>query len=193
MLATTVFVRFNAIGHLFTVAIGIGIYCVQIFVTHSTLYVNYSILVGWRVEYDLLIALGSFALIIYIQARRNERIIRMDFLSLFGSMEESSQLEIYDRINAQILMNALPHHIAYNYLYRTDLYCHMCHSVGILSIKIGQFADWNGETGLNRLNDLIHQIDRLLENYPGLEKVRNSNCIYTTAVGVLPEITRNVS
>uniref|UniRef100_A0AC34FBQ6 Guanylate cyclase domain-containing protein n=1 Tax=Panagrolaimus sp. ES5 TaxID=591445 RepID=A0AC34FBQ6_9BILA len=164
------------------------------FLTHSDLYIHYSLLVESRIEYDLLIALTTFALIIYFQARRNERIIRLDFLSLLRSMEEACQLERYERINEQILINALPHHIAYNFLHRSSAepYCHLCLSVGVLSIKIGHPSDWNGETGINRLNQIIYQMDRTLETYLGLEKVRSTNCFYTAAVGVLPEITRNI-
>jgi class 3 adenylate cyclase len=192
MLATTVFIRYSSFCLFFTLIGGIAVYCIQIFLTHSDLYIHYSILVEWRIEYDLLIALITFALVIYFQARRNERIIRLDFLSLLRSMEEACHLERYERINEQILINALPHHIAYNYLHRTDPYIHLCYSVGVLSIKIGHHSEWNGETGINRLNQIIYQIDRLLETYLGLEKVRSSHCIYTAVVGVLPEITRNI-
>uniref|UniRef100_A0A914Z1K6 adenylate cyclase n=1 Tax=Panagrolaimus superbus TaxID=310955 RepID=A0A914Z1K6_9BILA len=155
---------------------------------------TFLVLVEWRIEYDLLISLTTFALIIYFQARRNERIIRLDFLSLLRSMEEACQLERYERINEQILINALPHHIAYNFLHRNSAepYCQLCLSVGVLSIKIGHPSDWKGEAGINRLNQIIYQTDRSLETYLGLEKVRSTNGYYTAAVGVLPEITRNI-
>jgi hypothetical protein len=194
MFATTVFIRYISLCHLLTLFLGIGVYCIQMFLTHSDLYIHYSILVEWRIEYDLLIALITFALIIYFQARRNEKIIRLDFLSLLRSMEEACQLERYVRINEQILINALPHHIAYNFLHRSSAepYCHLCLSVGVLSLKIGHPSDWYGENGINRLNQIIYQIDRLLETYLGLEKVRSTHCVYTAAVGVLPEITRNI-
>jgi hypothetical protein len=192
MLATTVFVRYSSFCLLLTLIGGIAVYCVHIFLTHSDLYIHYSILVEWRIEYDLLIALTTFVILIYFQARRNERIIRLDFLSLLRSMDEACHLERFERINEQILINALPHHVAYNYLHRTDPYIHLCYSVGVLSVKIGHPSDWAGETGINRLNQIIYQIDRLLETYLGLEKVRSSHCIYTAAVGVLPEITRNI-
>lgn len=76
---------------------------------------------------------------------------------------------------------------------RTDPYCHLCHSVGVISARIGNPNDWNGETGFNKLNELIYQIDGLIDAYPGLEKVRSSNCVYVAAVGVLPEISKDVS
>uniref|UniRef100_A0A7E4WD33 adenylate cyclase n=1 Tax=Panagrellus redivivus TaxID=6233 RepID=A0A7E4WD33_PANRE len=192
MLSTTVFIRYSSFCLVWTLLGGICIYCIQMFVTHTDLYINYSIIIGWRIEFDLVIGLAALVFIIYLQARRNERLIRLDFLSLIRSMEEKSQLVRFEYVNEQILLNALPHHIAYNYLHRTDPYCHLCHSVGVLTAQLGHPADWNGEIGLNRLNQLIYEVDRLIESYPGIEKVRNSQCFYTAAVGVLPEITRNI-
>jgi hypothetical protein len=60
MFATTVFIRYISLCHLLTLFLGIGVYCIQMFLTHSDLYVHYSILVEWRIEYDLLIALIKF-------------------------------------------------------------------------------------------------------------------------------------
>ena len=193
MLSTTVFVKYSSLYLICTLFGGISIYCIQIFLTHSDLYINYSIVAGWRIEFDLIIGLVALAFVIYIQARRNEKIIRLDFLSLMRSVEEARQLEWFEQVNEKILLNILPHHIAYSFMNRTDPYCHLCHSVGVLSAQIGHPSEWTGEVGMNRLNQTVYQLDKLLESFPGIEKVRSSHCVYTAAVGVLPEITRNVS
>ncbi|KAE9554247.1 hypothetical protein FO519_002546 [Halicephalobus sp. NKZ332] len=192
MLSTTVFVKYSSLCLLLTLLGGIAIYSVQIFLTHPDLYINYSLVAGWRIEFDLIIGLVALAFVIYIQSRRNERIIRLDFLSLMRSVEEARHLEWFEHVNEKILLNILPHHIAYSFMNRTDPYCHLCHSVGVLSAQIGHPSEWKGEIGMNRLNQTVYQLDKLLESFPGIEKVRSSHCTYIAAVGVLPEITRNI-
>lgn len=42
----------------------------------------------------------------------------------------------FDRVNeftSLLLGSQLPEHIAINYLNRAEPYCHMCHSVGVLT------------------------------------------------------------
>lgn len=193
MISTTIFIKYSSLCMLLTLFGGIVLYSIQIFITHTDLYINYSIIVGWRIEFDILIGLFALMAVIYLQARRNEKIIRIDFLSLMRSVEEARQLEWFEHVNEKILLNILPHHIAYSFVNRTDPYCHLCHSVGVLTAQVGSPEEWNNESGLNRLNQTIFQLDNLLQSFPGIEKVRSSNCIYTAAVGVLPELTRNVS
>lgn len=108
-------------------------------------------------------------------------------------MDERRKLERFEYINEQILLNALPTHIAYNYLMRTDPYCHLCHTVGVISAKFGNERDWQGEAGFNRLANLVYKLDRMAEGFKGVEKVRSAHCVYTAAVGVLPEVNVNVN
>uniref|UniRef100_A0AC34QHI1 Adenylate cyclase n=1 Tax=Panagrolaimus sp. JU765 TaxID=591449 RepID=A0AC34QHI1_9BILA len=192
MISTAVFIRYNSLCLIFALLAGTAIYTLQMFVSHPDLYINYSMTVGWRIEFDLIIGLATLSVFLYLQARRTEKVIRLDFLSLMKSVKEAKQLEWFEHLNEVILLNILPHHVAYSYINRPDPYCHLCHSVGILSLQIGQPSDWQSDNGFNKLNRLIYQLDKLLENFPGIEKIRSSNCNYAAAVGVLPEITRNV-
>ncbi|KAH7731831.1 Protein ACY-3 [Aphelenchoides avenae] len=193
MLTTAVFVRFPSLYLLGALSLSICVYCVHLFVTHADLYIYYSEFTGWRVQVDILIGLFTLAFLIYLQARRNERMIRLDHLSLLKAMDERRKLERFEYINEQILLNALPTHVAYNYLMRTDPYCHLCHTVGVISAKFGNERDWQGEAGFNRLANLVYKLDRMAEGFKGVEKVRSAHCVYTAAVGVLPEVNVNIN
>lgn len=97
-------------------------------------------------------------------------------------------MERLEFLNDQIVLNTLPAHIAHSYLVRNDLYQHLCQSVGVLSAKFGQSSDWQSECDFDRLNRIVFEVDQLVDKFIGVEKVRSSHCIYTCAVGILPEI-----
>uniref|UniRef100_A0A915CN09 adenylate cyclase n=1 Tax=Ditylenchus dipsaci TaxID=166011 RepID=A0A915CN09_9BILA len=193
MLTTAVFVRFSSLYLLASLVVAMIVYSIHVFATHVDLYFHFSLAVGWRVEFDLLIGLVTLTMLIFLQSRRNERLIRLDYLSVLKTVEDNRQLERFEYLNEQILLNALPTHIAHSYGMRTEPYHHLCHTVGILSAKFGNGSDWQGEFGFDRLNRIIYEVDKLVEVYTGLEKVRSSHCIYTAAVGVLPEVSKNVN
>ena len=113
----------------------------------------------------------------------------------FQQVERSHQLDNISYLNEQILLNALPTHIAYSYNMRNDPYGHYCQSVGVLVAKLGRIDDWKGEFGFDRLNRIVYEIDQLLcePDFKSVEKIRTSHCVYTAAVGVLPEVAENVS
>lgn len=97
-------------------------------------------------------------------------------------------------LNEQILLNALPAHIAYLYPQRIDPYAHACPAVGILSARFGgaEPTAWQGAFGFDRLNRIIFEIDEMVSRFHGVEKLRTAHCVYTAAVGILPETHVNV-
>ncbi|TKR77896.1 hypothetical protein L596_018791 [Steinernema carpocapsae] len=199
MLTTTVFVRFGSLYLAGTLLLGIATYSAHIFVTHTDLYYNYSKKFGLRVEVDLLLGLLSLAATIYLQARRNERMIRFDYLAVLKTLEERARFERYEFLNERILFNTLPGHIAFNFFQKPDPYVHLSHSVGVVNICISRTKKRTQEDmqltadgAFDRFNGVIVQLDSLLAKYPGIEKIRSSNGNYTAVVGVLPELSKNV-
>ncbi|KAK0417048.1 hypothetical protein QR680_012806 [Steinernema hermaphroditum] len=197
MVTATVFVRFGSLYLAATLLLGVAAYSVHIFVTHADLYDNYSKNFGLRVEVDLLLGLLSLVATIYLQARRNERMIRFDYLAVLKTLEERARLERFEFLNERILFNTLPGHIAFNFLQKSDPYAHLCHSVGVVNIGISrqkapEDAQITADGAFDRFNAVVVQLDSLLARYPGIEKVRSWNGHYTAAVGVLPELSKNV-
>ena len=142
-------------------------------------------------------------------ARRNELLLRMDFLALLKAVEDGRRLERVEFYNDQILINgklsgglihslkcfaALPAHIAFNFTSRLDPYAHLCPSVGVLCARLGRSGDWVGEFGFDHLNRLVCEIDQRMGQLSErrLEKVRTGHCYYTAACGILPELANNV-
>ncbi|CAD5221945.1 unnamed protein product [Bursaphelenchus xylophilus] len=192
MLAASSFIRFGSIYLLSLLSVGIGIFCIHMFFTHAYLYTSFGAFMGWPIQTDIVLGLFTFSFLMYLQSRRNEKLIRIDFISHLKFMENMRR---FDRVNELIktqLNNQLPEHVANNYLNRTDPYCHLCQSVGILTVKFGEDSDWHGILGLQRLQELIRELDLLVESFTGLEKVRNNGSLYIVAVGVLPEAQNNV-
>lgn len=103
-------------------------------------------------------------------------------------------LEQLEYLNEQILMNSLPVHIANHYSKRIEPYAHTCAAVGILSARFSdkEISAWQGAFGFDRLNRIIFEVDEFVSQFHGVEKLRSSNCIYTAAVGILPETHFNV-
>ena len=100
----------------------------------------------------------------------------------------------FDRVNefiSLVLSSQLPEHIALNYLNRSDPYCHSS-TVGVLTARFGTTNDWTDDAALTRLQELLKEIDQLAMTHIGLEKVRSSHSTYTAAVGVLPDVNKNV-
>ncbi|EJW75053.1 hypothetical protein WUBG_14039, partial [Wuchereria bancrofti] len=51
-------------------------------------------------------------------------------------LDETSNAERIELANQQMLQNALPSHIAQSFPSKSDLYHHICHSVGIAHISV---------------------------------------------------------
>uniref|UniRef100_F1KYD6 adenylate cyclase n=1 Tax=Ascaris suum TaxID=6253 RepID=F1KYD6_ASCSU len=82
MLATVVFIRFSAMVLLCALLIAFLLYSLHVFVTHPMLYIGYSqITQSHHVEWELLVGLLTLIALIFLQARRNERILRLEFMS----------------------------------------------------------------------------------------------------------------
>ncbi|KAI6188562.1 hypothetical protein M3Y98_00368000 [Aphelenchoides besseyi] len=192
MITAAIFVRFCSLFLVLILFSGIGIFSMHMFVTHPDLYIHFALLSGWRIEFDVLIGMATLAVLIYIQARRNERLIRMDFVSQLRFNENMRRFDRIQEFISLTLTSQLPEHIAHNYLHRTDPYCHLCHSVGVITVRFGSSIDWQDPVALSRLQELLKEVDQLLMTYTGIEKVRSSHFTYTAAVGVLPEISKNV-
>ncbi|KAF7639544.1 hypothetical protein Mgra_00000873 [Meloidogyne graminicola] len=168
MLLCSAFLRLSSTLLLFILLFSIVLFCPHLFITHSDLYPNL------LARLDILTLLIGLSFLIFLLARRNELLLRMDFLAL---------------------LKALPLHIALNFGSRNEPFSHLCPSVGILTAKIGKPGDWIGEFGFDRLNRLICEIDQRLgqlSECSRLEKVRTSHCFYTAACGILPELAKNV-
>lgn len=200
--STSVFIRLSSLLLLFILLASIAIFCLHLFLTHPGLYPDL------LSRLDLCIALIALALLIFLLARRNELLLRMDFLALLKAVEDGRRLERVEFYNDQILMNgkfpfhsypikmfaALPAHIAFNFTSRLDPYAHLCPSVGVLCARLGRSGDWVGEFGFDRLNRLVCEIDQRMGQLSErrLEKVRTGHCYYTAACGILPELANNV-
>ncbi|KAL7075514.1 hypothetical protein ACQ4LE_005346, partial [Meloidogyne hapla] len=189
MLLCSAFLRLSSSLLLFILLSAIALFCPHIFFTHFDLYPNL------LARLDILTLLIGLSLLIFLLARRNELLLRMDFLALLKGVEDGKKLERSEFLNDQILRNALPSHIAFNFGARSEPFSHLCPSVGILCAKIGRPGDWVGEFGFDRLNRLVCEIDQRLgqlSECSRLEKVRTSHCFYTAACGILPELAKNV-
>ncbi|CAK5099832.1 unnamed protein product [Meloidogyne enterolobii] len=172
MLLCSAFLRLSSSLLLLILLSAISLFCPHIFLTHFDLYPNL------LARLDILALLIGLSLLIFLLARRNELLLRMDFLALLKGVED-----------------ALPSHIAFNFGSRNEPFSHLCPSVGILCAKIGRPGDWVGEFGFDRLNRLVCEIDQRLgqlSESSRLEKVRTSHCFYTAACGILPELAKNV-
>uniref|UniRef100_A0A915NYT0 adenylate cyclase n=1 Tax=Meloidogyne floridensis TaxID=298350 RepID=A0A915NYT0_9BILA len=166
MLLCSAFLRLSSSLLLLILLSAIALFCPHIFLTHFDLYPNL------LTRLDILTLLIGLSLLIFLLARRNELLLRMDFLALLKGVEDGKKLERTEFLNDQILRN-----------------------VGILCAKLGRPGDWVGEFGFDRLNRLVCEIDQRLgqlSESSRLEKVRTSHCFYTAACGILPELAKNV-
>jgi hypothetical protein len=77
----------------------LGLFCLHLFVTHAALYPDL------LSRIDLLGALIGLALLLFMLARRNELLLRMDFLALLKSVEDARKIERIEFLNDQILLN----------------------------------------------------------------------------------------
>ncbi|MCP9258934.1 Adenylate/guanylate cyclase catalytic domain protein [Dirofilaria immitis] len=192
MLATSVFIRFPSLVLLGTLLIAFSVYSCHIFITHPMLYVNYAqFITAYNVEWELLGGLLVLSLLIFLHFRRNERILRLEFMSKLKELEETSNAERIELANQQMLQNALPMHIAQSFPTKSDLYHHICHSVGIAHINILS-DDNDGEAAVRNLKNLICIFDQIVMQHRGIEKIRGCQKNYIVAVGVIPEFCKNV-
>ncbi|VDM97681.1 unnamed protein product [Thelazia callipaeda] len=192
MLVTSVFVRFSSLALFVALMVAFMLYTCHIFVTHPLLYVNYTqFATTYNVEWELVIGLFTLSLLIFLHFRRNERILRLDFMSKLKELEETSNAEQIESANQQMLQNALPAHIAQNFQNKSELYHHLCHSVGIAHINI-ICEDEDGEAAVRNLKNLVCVFDQIVMQHRGIEKIRACQKNYIVAVGLIPEICKNV-
>uniref|UniRef100_A0A0R3S6Z3 adenylate cyclase n=1 Tax=Elaeophora elaphi TaxID=1147741 RepID=A0A0R3S6Z3_9BILA len=90
-----------------------------------------------------------------------------------------------------MLQNALPSHIAQSFPTKSDIYHHICHSVGVAHITILNDDD-DGEAAVRNLKNLICIFDQIVMQHRGIEKIRGCQKNYIVAVGVIPEFCKNV-
>ncbi|KAL3091318.1 hypothetical protein niasHS_007111 [Heterodera schachtii] len=190
MLHSAVFPRFPSVLLLPLLLSAVAVLSVHLFLSHPSLYT----LSTPFVRLELLLALLTLALLLFLNSRRNELLLRMDFLAMLRAMEDDQRLQRTEFLNDQILHNALPAHIALNYASRTEPFVHLCPSVGVLCARLGQAGDWVGEFGFDRLNRIVCDMDQRLAQLSEhrLEKVRSAHSVYVVACGILPELARNV-
>ncbi|CAG9539708.1 unnamed protein product [Cercopithifilaria johnstoni] len=112
-------------------------------------------------------------------------------MSKLKELEERSNAERIELANQQMLQNALPSHIAQNFSTKSDLYHHICHSVGVAHIAILS-DDSDGEAAVRNLKNLICIFDQIVMQHRGIEKIRGCQKNYIVAVGVIPEFCKNV-
>ncbi|EYC43105.1 hypothetical protein Y032_0503g2640 [Ancylostoma ceylanicum] len=77
MLTTAVFIRFSSVYLLGVLTFAIFIYTIQIFLTHPPIGPQ-----EFTVEFDLWVGLSSLAALVFLHARRCEKLMRLDFLSV---------------------------------------------------------------------------------------------------------------
>nr|CRZ24569.1 BMA-ACY-3 [Brugia malayi] len=192
MLLTSVFVRFPSLVLFGALLVAFALYSCHTFITHPMLYVNYEQFVTVNnIELELLSSLFMLSLLIFLHFRRNERILRLEFMSKLKELDETSNAERIELANQQMLQNALPSHIAQSFPSKSDLYHHICHSVGIAHISILSDDD-NGETAVRNLKNLICIFDQIVMQHRGIEKIRGCQKNYIVAVGVIPDFCKNV-
>ncbi|EJD74574.1 hypothetical protein LOAG_18123 [Loa loa] len=112
-------------------------------------------------------------------------------MSKLKELDETSNAERIELANQQMLQNALPSHIAQSFPIKSDLYHHICHSVGVAHISILS-DDNNGEAAVRNLKNLICIFDQIVMQHRGIEKIRGCQKNYIVAVGVIPEFCKNV-
>jgi hypothetical protein len=90
-----------------------------------------------------------------------------------------------------------------NYLLRSgEQYHHLCHSVGVAFIRLNMAYEC--DDGFAHLQEIIATFDQvrkkepalkmvqIVEQFEGIEKIKNSSLVYIVAVGVLPDSQKNV-
>ncbi|VDN52065.1 unnamed protein product [Dracunculus medinensis] len=192
MLTTVAFVRFSSFILFLSLIVAFILYSFHVFITHPELYYSYSQYTqSSSVELELLNGLLVFAFLIFLQARRNERILRFDFMSKLKEVEEKSELERTEALNQKMLQNILPHHIAQSFFAKSELYYHLCHSGGVIYISI-VLDDKDIDSNMSSLRNIVSTIDQVLAKYSGIEKIKNCQKFYIAAVGIIPETCSNV-
>lgn len=189
MLTAAVFVRFPSLAMLSSLLVALLLYSLHPFVTHTNLYIGET--GSDHDRWELLTGLLTLAALVFLQTRRNERVLRLDFMSRLKEMEEKSEAELIEAANQKMLLNALPVHIAQNFFTKSDLHHHICHSVGVAYIKVVLESE-DGEEAINNLKNVISVFDQILLQHRGIEKIISCNKIYIVAVGVIPEASKNV-
>ncbi|VDK48229.1 unnamed protein product [Anisakis simplex] len=181
MLSSVVFIRLPSIVQLYALLIAFILYSLHVFVTHPMLYYSYSQLnqfviyllkssyLTYRVEWELMLGLLTLIGIIFIQSRSNERILRLDFMSKLK----------------QMLLNALPSHVAQTFYSKSELHHHLCHSVGVAFINV-----INASLCQERKD--VYDCFQILLQHHGIEKIKSCSKMYIAAVGILPETSKNV-
>ncbi|VDM44890.1 unnamed protein product [Toxocara canis] len=192
MLAAVVFVRFPSLVLLCALLIAFMLYSLHVFVTHPMLYISYSQLTqSHHVEWELLVGLLTLIALIFLQARRNERILRLEFMSKLKEIEENSDYEHVEAANQKMLLNALPVHVAQTFYSKSELHYHLCHSVGVAFINIVMDEE-DGEGAICTLKNVVSVFDQILLQHNGIEKIKSCGKTYIVAVGILPETSKNV-
>ncbi|VDO39612.1 unnamed protein product [Haemonchus placei] len=187
ILTTAVFIRFSSVYLLGVLTFAVFIYTIQIFLTHPPIGPK-----EFTIEFDLWVGLSSLAALVFLHARRCEKLMRLDFLSVVKGVEESSSKDRFLLLNSQVLLNLVPPHVAPWVVAKTgEQWHHAHHSVGVAYMTISGFnlAD---EQGLNGLNYVFTSFDQQLSNYRGIEKIKSANRFYIVAVGLLPDAAQNV-
>ncbi|KAL6727003.1 hypothetical protein Aduo_008919 [Ancylostoma duodenale] len=188
MLTTAVFIRFSSVYLLGVLTFAIFIYTIQIFLTHPPIGPQ-----EFTVEFDLWVGLSSLAALVFLHARRCEKLMRLDFLSVVKGVEESSSKDRFLLLNSQVLLNLVPPHVAPWVVAKTgEQWHHAHHSVGVAYMTVSGF-NLSGEQGLNGLNYVFTSFDQQLTNFRGIEKIKSANRFYIVAVGLLPDAAQNVN
>nr|CDJ86853.1 Adenylyl cyclase class-3 4 guanylyl cyclase domain containing protein [Haemonchus contortus] len=188
ILTTAVFIRFSSVYLLGVLTFAVFIYTIQIFLTHPPIGPK-----EFTIEFDLWVGLSSLAALVFLHARRCEKLMRLDFLSVVKGVEESSSKDRFLLLNSQVLLNLVPPHVAPWVVAKTgEQWHHAHHSVGVAYMTISGFS-LADEQGLNGLNYVFTSFDQQLSNYRGIEKIKSANRFYIVAVGLLPDAAQNVN
>uniref|UniRef100_A0A914WU16 adenylate cyclase n=1 Tax=Plectus sambesii TaxID=2011161 RepID=A0A914WU16_9BILA len=199
LVTVAIFVRFSSTMALIVMLTAGAVYGIHVFNTHSLLYYNYSLLVHAAVanEHELILGIIALIALVFIQARRNEWAIRIDFLWKLQAVDEHVEMRELQIYNQRILFNLLPPHVACNFLNKTDPCYHGSHRVGVafMNVDLKSTGDSASEATMGILNEIICQFDALLDEdrYRAVEKIKSVNSSYMIAVGLLPEFHANTT
>ncbi|CAD6198300.1 unnamed protein product [Caenorhabditis auriculariae] len=189
IMTTAVFIRFSSIYLAGLLILAVSTYGAQIYFSRPGPFGAKEFVE----EVDLTCYLCTLAVMVYLQVRRCEKLLRLDFLAVVKGMEESLAKDKFIMLNNQMLLNLVPIHVAPAVVAKNgDLWHHAHHSVGIAYLAVSGF-DLQGEAGINGLNFVFSYFDQTVANYKGVEKVKNANRFYVVAVGLLPDAGQNVT
>jgi class 3 adenylate cyclase len=130
--------------------------------------------------------------------------LRLDFLWRAQSIDEKEQMSVLEDVNAMLLQNMLPRHVATHYtnlmqmgaVSDSELYSEQYNNVAVMFASIPNFAEFYSEEVVNHegieclrlLNEIIIDFDEILlrPKFSAVEKIKTIGSTYMAAAGLSP-------